>query len=370
MKRLTTMMLFIALLQVSACQSSDQNAAADEDASAAPGEGSAGVALHEEDRGPSVELDDPLYVRYQFRVGDRFGYSIYSEENVNLDSEKQVQENVQKLTHWYRFEVLEATPGGGGRLRVTCDRVLFSGSYKSGRGENKIDYDSDADNTYDVEKRFAEHNAPVNAPFEIVVESNGRISAIEKLDAMVKNYLRDDYGTTRSQDLGGIMETLSQQKLKPVLQRAFQNLSQGPVAKDSTWVLTNLEHLGYLSYRSTAVYAVRDIVKSATGRRMHIDYDMTSQYVGKKEVDTGQGIATMDVFDVTGKGLTVFNMERGRVQRRKWRTDVDVRMYVEPPEELKQVAPQDAENFWWITKAFTEDIVEPYTLAAGQENIN
>ena len=230
-----------------------------------------------------------------------------------------------------------------------------------------MDYDSDAENSYDVEKRFAEHNAPVGAPFEIVVEGQGRISAVDKLDEVVKNYLRDDFGTTRSQDLAGIKQTLADQKLKPTLQLAFQNLSEGPLARDSSWTLTRLEHLGYLSYRSTGVYTVQDIVESATGRLMHVDYDMTSRYVGKKKVDTGQGIATMETFDVTGGGLTVFNMQRGRVQRRKLRTDVNVRMYVEPPEELKQVAPQDAQNFWWITKAFTEDIIEPYTPAAGKE---
>lgn len=326
--------------------------------------------LTDEDRGSSVSLDAPVALAYRFTEGDRFAYLISNTQNVRMFRDSTEDENnYQELRHWYRFEVLSARPGGGGRLRVTCDRVTFTGSYTSAGKSGDIAYDSDADNSYDVQKRFAEHNAPVDAPFEITVEADGRISGVAELDGVVQNYLRDDYRTTRQRDIEAIKNAIADAKLKAVLQLAFQKLPGSPVGKDSTWRLVNPETLGYLAKEDIATYTVRDIVSSPRGRLAHIDVDIVSRYKGDKTFDTGQGMATMETFDVTAGGLTVFNMQHGRLQRRSLRTDVHVRMYIETPEELKKVAPDDprSKNFWWMQKAYTEDRIEPYA-ATAQDN--
>ncbi|MCB2205152.1 hypothetical protein KQI65_10415 [bacterium] len=317
--------------------------------------------LTADDRGASIALDAPVSLTYHFTRGDRFGYAFTSLQQVNLYKDSVAEKNRQEIRHWYRFEVLEAAEGGGGRLRVTCDRVTFHGSYEAPDGKNELDYDSDADNSYEVEKRFAEHNAPVDAPFEITVDPDGRISSVSKLDSVVKNYLRDDYGTTRKSDIESIKQAISVAKLKAVLQLAFQKLADHPVAKDSTWQIVRPETLGYLAKEDVARYTVKDIVSSPKGRVAHIAVHISSRYTGDKTFDTGQGMATMDTFDVTAGGITVFNMLHGRMQRRNLRTDVNVRMYVEPPDELKELAPEQAKNFWWTQKAYTEDRIEPYS---------
>ncbi|MDT8324040.1 MAG: hypothetical protein RRA94_08020 [Bacteroidota bacterium] len=329
-----------------------------------------GKILTEEDRGATVALDAPVTLSYFFSEGERFGYLISSTQHVRMFRDSTEDENnYQELRHWYRFEVLSARPGGGGRLRVHCDRVTFAGRYGSAGKSGEVAYDSDDNNSYDVEKRFAEHNAPVNAPFEITVEPDGRISGVDQLDGVVKNYLRDDYRSTRQRDLEAIKGAIADAKLKAVLQLAFQKLPEWPVGKDSTWRLIHPETLGYLAKEDIATYTVRDIVSSPRGRLAHIDVDIESRYKGDKTFDTGQGMATMETFDVTAGGLTVFNMQHGRLQRRSLRTDVHVRMYIETPEDLKKVAPNDpqSQNFWWMQKAFTEDRIEPYTKNA-QDN--
>ena len=363
MKRLHVFLALLLLFTASACRSTQEQDAEAGDAARSEIEAAQTALLTDEDKGSPVQLDRPVMLQYRFTKGDSFAFRISNVQHVRMYRDSTEDENnYQELTHWYRFDVLESDPAGGGRLRVTCDRVTFSGKYVSAGKSGEVDYDSDAENSYDVEKRFAEHNAPVGAPFEITVNADGLISRVDNLDGVVRNYLRDDYKTTKKRDIDAISSAIADAKLKAVLQLAFQKLPEWPVGKDSTWRLIHPETLGYLGKGDVATYHVRDIVSSPTGQLAHIGVDIVSSYKGDKSFDTGQGIATMDVFDVTAGGLTVFNMQHGRLQRRNLRTDVHVRMYIETPEELKKAAPEDprAQNFWWMQKAYTEDHIEPY----------
>jgi hypothetical protein len=366
MKKISALLLLFAISAFS-CKSPENQVPGQDNPDADTG-GQAEEMLTADDHGASVVLDAPVPLLYRFTPDDAFGFVFSSIQHVRMFRDSTEDENnYQELRHWYRFEVLEAGPTGGGRLRAICDRVTFKGKYTSAGKSGDIDYDSDAENSYDIEKRFAEHNAAVNAPFEITVQPDGRISNVDKLDGVVKNYLRDDYRTTKKQDIEGIKRAIADAKLKAVLQLAFQKLADRPVGKDSSWRIVHPEVLGYLAKEDVAVYTVRDIVTSPKGRVAHIDVRIDSKYKGDNSFDTGQGMATMDTFDVTAKGLTVFNMQHGRLQRRNLRTDIHVRMYIEPPEELKKLAPEQGQNFWWVQKAYTEDRIEPYAAATNNQ---
>lgn len=362
MKRLTSTLFLSILLTVAACQSAKQENGAADSTTAAADSAEATEHIAEEERGASVELDAPLPLRYAFRTGDSFSFLIVTDQQVMQTQDTLEDINHQVIKYWYRFDVLEPGAGGGGRLRVTCDRVSFTLEQSTAGREREMAYDSRAENTDEVEKLYAQYNAPVDTPFEIVVEADGRISSVENLGEVIKNFLRDDYETTKSEYRETIERDYAETGLKQILQLAFQKLPEKPIGKDSTWTMVRPEKLGYLEYRNDAVYHIRDIVASPKGKLVHIDAQLTSMYTGSKKMDTGQGIATMDSFDVEGKGLTVFNLDAGRVRRRSLQTDVHVRMYVEPPDELKELAPQQARNFWWTQKASVKTTVEPYTL--------
>ncbi|MBE0644121.1 MAG: hypothetical protein IH600_08575 [Bacteroidetes bacterium] len=352
--------ILISFLSLTACKSGDQqqtetDAAAD---SAALAIGNATYTT--EDRGPSITLDAPVMLFYRMKPGDSFGYMIRNTEDVTVTQDTIDNINHQILSWWYRFEVLEVKPEGGARLRTTCDRVRFSGTYDGPGGKQKVTYDSQEKNSYDVEKRFAQYNAPVNTPFVIVIDKDGRISDVTELSEVIKNFLKDDYRTTKSNQMEGIARDYAETGLKSVLQLAFQKLAETPVGKDSSWTIVRPDRIGYMAVRNTAVYTVRDVVKSPSGKVAHIDAAINSMYVGDKKMDTGQGMATMNEFDVKGVGSTVFNLDHGRVQRRRLRTDVKVKMWVEPPEELKQLAPDQAHDFWYSQKASVENVIEPY----------
>ena len=321
------------------------------------------ATLTEEDRGPSVALDAPVLLQYRMQPGETFGYRVTNTEDVVLMQDTIENRNHQVVSWWYRFEVLEAKAQGGVRLRATCDRVLFEGEYKDPGGERTMRYDSDEKNSYDINKQYAQYNAPVAIPFEMTVEQDGRISAVDKLTEVIKNYLRDDYRTTKSNQIEAITRDYAEIGIKAVLQMAFQKLAEAPVGKDSTWMISSPDRLGYLAMRNSATYTVRDIVESPLGKVAHIDVQLKKAYTGQKKVDTGQGMATMSEFDATGRGSSVFNLDRGRLQRRRLRNAVNVKMWVEIPAELKEMTkgtPQEMHDFWWTLKGDTENVVEPY----------
>lgn len=355
--------LFVFLysfLSLTACKSGDQ-----QQAEAGAVVDSARQVMENEtyttdDRGPSIALDAPVTLFYRMREGDTFGYLIRNTEDVTVVQDTIANINHQVLSYWYRFEVMEAMPEGGARLRTTCDRVSFSGTYDGPGGKQTVTYDSQEKNSYEIEKRFAQYNAPVNTPFVIVIDKDGRIADVTGLTDVIKNYLKDDFRTTKSNQMEGIARDYAETGLKAVLQLAFQKLAETPVGKDSSWTIVRPDRIGYLAVRNSAVYTVRDVVKAPSSKVAHIDAAISSAYVGKKVMDTGQGMATMDEFDVKGIGSTVFNLEKGRVQRRRLRTDVKVKMWVEPPAELKELAPDQAHDFWYSQKASVENVIEPY----------
>lgn len=316
-------------------------------------------SLAGDEKGPSVNLDAPMVLVYRFTKGDTFGYKISKVENVTMMQDTVSEKKEQILTHWYTFSVIEGYPDGGGRLRAECDRVSFSHKYDGPQGKKDMNYDSRASNSHDIEKLYSNYNATVKTPFEIVVAADGRIAAVEKLDAVIRNYLKDDFATTKSNQIESIKQDYAQSGIKAVLQMIFQNLPDTPVGKDSSWVIMKPEQMGYLNYRNDAAYALSDVTKTAAGRLAHISARISSTFTGNRTMDTGQGMATMEDFNVKGTGRTTYNIDKGRVHRRKIKNTVYVKMYIEPPAELKQLTK--IENFWWSNSATVEDSIEPYT---------
>lgn len=356
-------LLLMAFLFLPACQGTGEGKAAVGTPADSAQQAIEQETITEEDRGPSVTLDAPVMLQYRMQPGDKFGYRIMNVEDVLLMQDTIENRNHQEVSWWYRFEVLEAAPAGGVRLRATCDRVLFEGRYKDPAGARTMRYDSDEDNAYDLVKQYAQYNAPVGAPFELTVEKDGRISNVGGLTEVIKNYLKDDFRTTKSNQIEAITRDYAETGIKAVLQLAFQKVADDPVAKDSAWTLVAPDRLGYLAMRNVAQYKVRDIVASPLGTVAHIDVKLKKSYTGKKTVDTGQGMATMSEFDAEGQGSTVFNIDRGRLQRRRLRNTVDVKMWVEIPPELKEMTrgtPQEMHDFWWTLEGRTENVVEPY----------
>jgi hypothetical protein len=356
MSRSIFLLLFsVLLLACSACRQQEETAddrSVQEEVDAIP--------VMEDEAGPSVTLEEPMMLNYRFSKGERFGYRISKDEQVTMLQDSVAEDKHQVVTYWYTFTVLDAFDIGGARLLAECDRVQFSGTYNSPAGKREMTYDSDADNPHEIEKLYTQYNAPVNSPFEVLVAPDGRIADIDNLDEVIRNYLKDDYATTKKDQLELIKQDYAETGLFNVLQMMFQKLPETQVSVDSTWTLVRPERFGYLSIRNEAVYAVKDITRTSNGDLVHITARITSTYTGKKTVDTGQGMATMSDFDVKGSGRSSYNLQKGRIHRRELRNRIFVKMFIELPAELKRLAP-DQKDFWWTQRATVVDTIEPWT---------
>ncbi|MFA6235568.1 MAG: DUF6263 family protein, partial [Bacteroidota bacterium] len=269
-------LFLISFLSFTACQSGSKQQAEDGTVVDSASQALENATYTAEDRGPSIKLDAPVMLTYRMKPGDTFGYKIENIEDVTITQDTVDNINHQIISWWYRFEVLEVNPEGGTRLRANCDRVRFTGSYDGPGGKQSVSYDSQEKNSYDIEKKFAQYNAPVNTPFVIVIAKDGRIADITELTEVIKNYLKDDYRTTKSNQMAGISRDYAETGLKSVLQLAFQKLAESPVGKDSSWTIIRPDRIGYLGIRNSAVYTVRDVVKSPNGRVAHIDATISS----------------------------------------------------------------------------------------------
>ena len=360
MKALPLLVTSFLLIVLSACGGGEKKSDTSTDSTSAGTTQTVSAELGSEqpiDVGVTVKADEGMDLRLRFRKGETFGYRLKTVEHVVMAQDTVKEFNHQVTIYDYRFKVLETSPEGGAKLRATCLKVQFDGEYKNPAGKNTIHYSSDEKNDHSVEKKFAQYNAPVNAPFDMVVESDGRIAEVTNVDEVIKRFLLDDYGKTRKESRDLITKDYSEMALKQVLQIAFQKVPEHSIGVDSTWSISQPSKIGFLSVRNDATYTLAKVTEKDGERLAHVKAIMVSSYTGNRKVDTGQGIATMDTFNVKGQGTSLLNLDKGRPMRRFIRSDVFVKMFIEPPEELKKLAPEQAKDFWWSQDAYIENTI-------------
>ena len=298
----------------------------------------------------------------RFAKGDAFGYSIKSVQDVTIKNDTVAEQSMQTVEYRYRFDVLESRADGSARVRATCLGVRFDGEYSGTGSKRTMHYDSKETNDASKEKMFMQYAAPLGTPYEAILTPQGKVESVSGTDAVIDRLLGSDKKTIAAEGVRRIAADYSENGLKNVLQQAFQKLPEYKVATDSTWTHTWAGSLGFLKLQNDAVYTMKGFQKTPLGRSAVITATMTSRYMGGKRIETGQGMATVDKFNVRGSGLTLFNVDTGRPATRKITQKVSAKFFIEPPAELKQAAPDQARDFWWSQEATIESVVSTITL--------
>ena len=294
--------------------------------------------------------------------GDSFAYVLTSFQDVTMTRDSSVEKSRQRMAYRYRFDVLETSDDGSSRLRVTCLGMKFKGEYSSNGESKTMQYDSGEKNDPAKDKQFAQYNAPVNAPFEIQLSKEGKIETVSKYEEVIKRLLGKEFNTIKQEARQKIANDFAEHGLKDIVQTAFQKLEDRPLGVDSAWHHLWAGDLGFMKIRNDATYTLKGFSKGDHGRLAHISAVMTSKYIGSKTLDTGQGMATVEDFDVKGSGATVFDIEKGRPDSRTLPQTIHVRFFIDPPAELKQAAPDQAKGFRITQNATVESTVEKIAL--------
>ncbi len=282
----------------------------------------------------------------KLKSGDRFDFRIETDERVKIGRDKEVEENRQKVTWWYAFTVLDAAEGGEARVEATCNRVLFAGEYKNTRGTQSLEFDSDK--RYDERKLrdFAQYHAPVGTPFRFVIDREGRISDLSQLSGIIERFMgKDNYAKAKASAKETLAMDYGESGLKNVVQLAFQKFESRPIAVDSSWTIQWDGRQGYLALKHSARYTLKGYEQAGSERLAYVSVTMKSRYTGPDKVDSGQGIVTVQKFDVTGKGYSRIDPSQGLSRTRSFVQSMALRFLVEPPAELKQAAPDQAKDF-------------------------
>ena len=299
-------------------------------------------------------------IRLEFRLkkGDVFGYKIRTVEDVNLVQDSTASHNRNELEYGYKFEVLETDQAGGGTLRATCTYVKFNGEYESAGQQQKMEYDSRKQNPRETQKLYAQYNAPVNTPYEFVINGQGMITAVNSSDDILKRLLFDDFNTTSFETKQMLKQEYNSNGLKSVIQLAFQRVPNGMVESDSTWDYNWEGSIGFLKISNQAVYALKGYEESGGDRIAHIHALLKTTYTGPRKIDTGEGMANIETFNVGGKGLAKFNASTGKPVSRRTKQTVEAKFFVEVPEDLKAADP-NAHDFWLSQSAVVENDISP-----------
>ncbi len=324
--------------------------------------------LSAEDSATAIEQVDPSKLRgkgeefdisLQFKKGDVFGFSIKTVEDVKFSRDSVTEHNKQTIQFDYKFEVIEPLPDGGARLKATCLAVKFDGNYQGEQGNRSMSYDSKIKYDRDKEKTFAQYNAPVNTPYEAVITGEGKVTEVSNVDNILKRLLLDDYKTTKLEAKQMLEREYGENSLKNIIQLAFQKFDRKPVKVDSNWNIIWSGKIGFMQVRNTATYTLMGYEAAAGGRIAHIRAKLKSEYLGQKTFDTGQGLATVEGFSIGGQGVSTFNLDSGKPVTRKMKQKLYAKFFIQPPEELKKMAPDQAKDFYMIQDAVIENEVTP-----------
>lgn len=348
------LLLVLSAAAVAACGTSGGKPGAADSAAAADTSSVAGAKVE--------RTSDIVRLAARMKQGDAFAYAITSFQDVSMSRDSSVEKSRQRMVYRYRFDVLEAKEDGSSRLRVTCLGMLFKGEYTSNGESKTMQYDSEEKNDPAKEKQFAQYNAPVNTPFEILLSKEGRIESVSKYDDVIRRLLGKDFNTIKQDARQKIAADFAERGLKELLQTAFQKLEDRPIGVDSAWHHLWAGDLGFLKIKNDATYTLKGFTQGQYGKLAHIAAVMTSRYIGSSKLDTGQGMATVEQFDVNGSGSTVFDIAQGRPDSRKLTQTIKVRFFIEPPDELKQAAPDQAKNFRITQNATVQSTIEKIAL--------
>lgn len=274
-------------------------------------------------------------MKFVFKKGDVFGYKIQTITHVveQTDSTKQV--NHQDIRYSYKFEVLDSDGSGTGRLKATCTEVVFNGKF----GAKEMSYNSSSVLDKAQEKMYSQYNAPLNVPVEIRVNSEGTVVSISSEEKIAERLMGGDFKTSKAKARKQVATDYANTSIKSIIQLAFQKLSDEPVANDSAWVIIWEGTIGFLQVKNIATYTLLGVKTDAIGKYAHISMSMRSNYIGPKKVETGQGEATIETFDVKGTGTALFDLEKNRPRKRVMEQKLLTKIVVDPPEDLKQQMP-------------------------------
>ncbi len=290
---------------------------------------------------------EPVLLQYMFEPGQTFRFYMRHVEEMEQKRDTIGQGGRTQVEYWFAF-----TPQSGNVLQGELTRVKYAGKFVTTQtGTRELNYDSE--NPADSSRKtvLAQFTAALHHPFFIKVAPVGSIDSIWGLEGIENELLGTDAERTKLETKVNIREDYARNVLRGTLQLIFQKLSKGPVTADSSWSITQDAMLGYLKVQHRALYRLTGFVNEEGRKVGRIEMTMKSKYTGPKIIETGQGNAEVREYYVSGSGMALFDMDKHRAVSRSLHQNLNLKIFVEVPQELKEATNNQFGDFYMTQTA-------------------
>ncbi|NOY06343.1 MAG: hypothetical protein GXO82_06895, partial [Chlorobi bacterium] len=247
-----------------------------------------------------------------------------------------------EVEYWFAF-----TPQSDNVLQGELTRVKYSGKFVTTQtGTQELNYDSE--NPADSSRKavLAQYTAALKHPFFIKVDPVGSIDSIWGLEGIENELLGTDAARTKLETKKKIRDDYARNVLRGTLQLMFQKLSDKPVTADSSWSIIQDAMLGYLQVQHHATYRLAGLVDEDGKQMGKIKMTIQSRYTGPEIIETGQGNAEVREYHVSGGGVALFDLDKHRAVSRSLHQKLDLKIFVEVPQELKEATNNQFGDFF------------------------
>jgi hypothetical protein len=274
-------------------------------------------------------MSKSVSLKYQFNKGEKFTYRLTTNSSndqlIQADSTIKAKSS-QDMTTVLDFTVVDVDKDNTTSLNVNINAIKVDAEMNG----QKVSYDSKANNSPQIKAQFMQYETLTNSPFLINVDAKGSVTKIAKLDNIInKITAAQPKGTKINAQQKSALEKNISQALQPIVQLLFKEVSDKPVAKDSTWSRSYPGNLAVFSLINTAKYKLEDFVKYNGSTAAKIKADLTVQTAGNKQgSENGMNYNFSDP-KITGGGIILFSVDKGKVVKSETATNVEIKVIIE-----------------------------------------
>jgi hypothetical protein len=252
---------------------------------------------------PASAQDNKLDLRLRLKQGDVYAMKVTVEQRIDQTTGSNPQTTEQAMTIGYSMAVEEVDPSGNMKVATKYDSVQFRQKGPAGA----VEYDS-AKEPKQIAQAARPFAALVGLGFKITFTPEGKVSAVEGLDAMLAEMVRKlELPEGQSKAVQKVLgEQFGAEAMKQNLENIFPLYPQAPVAVGESWQRRMVVSKGFpivtdgtytLKARADGVAIIEfkaaispneaaGSVELGTGK---MSYDLKGEQTGTAEVDEASG---------------------------------------------------------------------------------
>jgi len=286
------------------------------------------------------------FLKYKFEKGEKIRYKLTSlsstEQTIKADSSLK-STGTQTLTYFFDIEVLEVDADNIAELSFNITQVIYDGIING----QKTHYDSKSVLTKEEKAKYIDFETITNTPFRERVNQKGEVLEITRLDKMVDKMIsvQPDMQKMTGEQKAQLIKNLGDGELKPRTQLLFRELTSSEVGKDSTWQKSTPATIAVFQMDNAIRYKVADFVKVDDDYAVKLNADLAVKWTGNKKASNNGINYLFDDPKVSGGGMILFNIDKGRIIRGETTTNIEMNVQITGKDAAQKIQKASRKDF-------------------------